>query len=166
MLSWVVLLLIGAGFQLYLVNRTIFKTLSTGHYLLMKSAFERNCSQNNEHCKWHRGNAILDPQTVPEVRLPRLTIFNRPSQMPRRLYTTADYRPQDVDLAACNEDPQRWCIRMNIGAGTYQGYFEALAEGAGGYRVNSGFLQDVFDGGLSSIIRNATDQIWDSYNKQ
>src|SRR5262245_30712995 len=84
MLSCVVLLLIGAGFQLYLVNRTIFKTLSTGHYLLMKSAFERNCSQDNERCKWRRGNAILDPKSVPEVRLPRLTIFNRPSEMPKR----------------------------------------------------------------------------------
>jgi hypothetical protein len=133
LLSFVLITFVAAMFQIYLVNRTVFRSISTAHQQVFARAFARNrCTNASSDCKYSTDpgpdgatgiapRVIWSPTGLPEVRIPVVRIFGRYGLNQNELRLWSDKRTFD---AICPGLP---CKRTKVGAGTYMGPFDALA---------------------------------------
>jgi hypothetical protein len=81
LLTWLLLMFMAAMYQLFLVNETLFRSMTTAHSLMMRGAYQANCYQDEERCEWDGGDlrskVIWRPQDIPEVRVPVVRIFQQ-----------------------------------------------------------------------------------------
>ncbi|MAG69738.1 MAG: hypothetical protein CL471_05495 [Acidobacteria bacterium] len=90
LLSWLVLVLMAAAYQIFIVNETIFRSITAVHQQLFERAFENNCySQATVKCAYDsnfRNLVIWRPEDIPEVEIPVVGIFEEFGLVaPRRL---------------------------------------------------------------------------------
>jgi len=80
LISWIMVIFFAATYQLFLVNNTIFRSMTAVHAELFQLAFDRNCARNDDACKWDPDNGSRvdwDKQTIPEIQLWNVPIFER-----------------------------------------------------------------------------------------
>jgi hypothetical protein len=132
LLSFVLITFVAAMFQVYLVNRTVFRSISTAHQQVFARAFARNrCTNASSDCKYSTDpgpdgatgiapRVIWSPAMLPEVRIPVVRMFGRYGLDQNNLRLWSDKRTFD---AICPGPP---CKRTKVGAGAYMGPFDAL----------------------------------------
>ena len=83
-LTWIMLVFFAAAYQMFIVNETIYRSLTAVHSQLMRDGFEHNCYQAEDKC-WHDtdkhahviwrerdGSGTLD---IPEIRIIAVKMF-------------------------------------------------------------------------------------------
>lgn len=129
LLTWVLLVFIAAIYQLFLVNQTVYSSLSVVHTALFEQAFARNCADASDNCKYTtddqgRGARVVwTPQQVPEVAVPVVGMFEAAMPPDLRLESLR-YGRGGFDHAC----PGRPCKRTKLGSGTYKNPIAALIE--------------------------------------
>ena len=132
LLSWLIVMLLAAAYQVFLVNDQIARVLTIVHQQMFKQGFEKNTTDT--HYEIDQVNVIWKQADIPEVMLPTLHVFQRSSVANRRLpndfrIRTTPEREQYYSDAGM-QDPD--AKRTRMGAGTQMGRFEALGAGFSG----------------------------------
>lgn len=129
LLVFVLITFVAATFQIFLVNRTVFRSLTAVHETVFANAFDRNCAEarGDDGCEYSQDpvaegyggvptSVVWTPDQFPEVRIPILNVFRTNGLeggdlrlSSNRLDTTPDDR--------CGNLP---CKRTRVGAGTYK----------------------------------------------
>jgi hypothetical protein len=131
LLTFVLVTFVAAAYQIFLVNRTVFRSLTAVHQVLFSRAFDRNCSdrRSDQSCVYSQdpsadgyggiaANVVWSPAEIPEVMIPVIGLFRGYG-----LSDDADLRLSSnrLDFAGgdgvCSGAP---CKRTRIGAGTYE----------------------------------------------
>ncbi|MFN8060493.1 MAG: hypothetical protein U0Q12_15165 [Vicinamibacterales bacterium] len=124
MISWIIIVFVAAAHQVFLVNETIFRSMTAAHQALMRGAFEHNCYQNREDCTYDSGDerskVILDPAVYPEIHIRTVGMFRRFGLRTGLRLTSNSF--MSFASLSCKD-----CKRVRLGAGTYQSPFTTLA---------------------------------------
>lgn len=145
LLIWILLVFIAAIYQLFLVNHTVYSSLAVVHTRLFEQAFDRNCAEPSDDCKYttdDRGRGarvVWSPQAVPEVVVPVVGMFDRAMPDGLRLESVR-YGRGGFDHAC----PGRPCKRTKVGSGTYKNPLAALVE-LPAIVAGDGFLEAYLD---------------------
>lgn len=112
MLTWLIIVFVAAGLQLFRVNQAIYSSVTSAHMQMFNGAWKANCFNKRNQCiynsdlhaqvRWH-------PTNMPEVNVPRVGMFrNRlPANMQLKAWQGA---------ATPRRDGYK---RTRMGAGTY-----------------------------------------------
>jgi len=96
LLTWLILLFFAATYQVYLVNQSVYRTMTAVHQKLFENAFDGNCySDNDATCRYNSdktANIIWRPQEFPEVKIRIVNLFTRWG-MPTNLVVESIERP-------------------------------------------------------------------------
>lgn len=129
MISWVLIVFIAAAHQLFMVNETIFRSLTAVHQALFQAAFQHNCYQAREDCTYDSGDLrakiIWDPAQFPEIHIRRVGLFARFGMRSGMRLTSNS--PLNMFSLTCRD-----CKRTRLGAGTYLSRWAALGNAFGG----------------------------------
>ena len=135
MISWVLIVFIAASHQLFLVNETIFRSLTAVHQALFRAAFQHNCYQAREDCTYDSGDLrakiIWDPAQFPEIHIRRVGLFAQFGMRSGMRLTSNS--PLNMFSLTCRD-----CKRTRLGAGTYLSRWTALGNAFGGL-MSGGF---------------------------
>lgn len=133
LLTWILLIVIAAMYQLFLVNQSIYASIAAVHQKVFKIGFARNCSEARSECKYTTDQAgggqlgarvIWSTIDVPEVRIPIVGLFG--NSLPADLRLSSNVR------GASRGCPGRPCKRTKMGSGTYEPPFETVGNAVGG----------------------------------
>jgi hypothetical protein len=131
LLSFVLITFVAAMFQVYLVNQTVYRSLTAAHAALFSHAFERNkCDEESSECQYSSDpnaenlggvapRVIWGPAELPEVAIPVVGMF-------RRYGLGGDLRLWSSKRASDDDCPGRPCKRTKVGAGTYMGPIDGI----------------------------------------
>ncbi len=130
LLVFVLITFVAATFQIFLVNRTVFRSLTAVHEAVFADAFDRNCAEDrgDDGCEYSQ-DPVADgyggvptsvewtPERFPEVQIPVLSVFRTDGLEGGDLRLSSNRpdtaRPDDH----CGNLP---CKRTRVGAGTYK----------------------------------------------
>lgn len=136
MISWVLIVFIAAAHQLFLVNETVFRSITAAHQSLFRTAFQHNCAEAQENCTYDGGDlrakVIWDPAMFPELYIRRVGLFAQ-FGMPSGMRITSN-SPLHLFSLTCRD-----CKRTKLGAGTYLSRWAALGQAFGGLSGGFGF---------------------------
>ena len=129
LLTWILLLFIAGTYQVFLMNETIFRSMTAVHSDLFKQAFSRNCYEGQAKCKYTTdtgARVIWNINDIPEARIPIVGLFRRlallnPNEQNMILYSNYPNRAREP---LCYNRP---CKRTKLGSGAYLGPFDTLA---------------------------------------
>ena len=85
LLTWIMVVFFAAAYQMFVVNDSIYKSVSAAHRELFAAAFRYNCAdQGNSNCHYSRDRVVFvwDPMNLPETRVPTVPIFRRVTGLP------------------------------------------------------------------------------------
>jgi hypothetical protein len=165
LLTWILLIFIAAIYQLFLVNQSVFASLTAVHTRLFEQAFARNCSDDDPRCEYTTDNqgagarVIWTPTTIPEINIPIVGLFKDSLPQGLRLESRR-YGIGGFDHAC----PDRPCKRTKLGSGTYKGPLQGLWELPGivaGDGFLSGYLDDLDGFLLQSVLNGVIDHLFD-----
>jgi hypothetical protein len=152
MVSWILIVFIAAAHQVFLVNETIFRSITAVHQDLFTTAYKHNCASSREECTYDGGDlkakSIWTPEAIPEIEITRVGMFRRYG-MPGNLRLTSN-SPLNIGSLNCPD-----CKRTKLGAGTYQNPFTTVARAAaemGG--IGGGFSTGGLFGGIGGLLGN------------
>lgn len=156
LLTWIILIFFAAVYQLYLVNQTIYRSMTAVHVKLFEGAFEHNCADDESRCEHNtdeNAKVIWNPNNIPEVTVPVVRVFTRwglGDTGDVRLYSNYPGRVAEP-AKGCFVTP---CKKTKAGAGTYLGRFEVLGI-ATGTLFDADYWSSIdFEGGPLSLISN------------
>lgn len=153
MLSWMLIVFIAAAHQVFLMNETIFRSITAVHQDIFKTAYRHNCARSREECTYDGGDlrakAIWTPDAIPEIAITRVGMFRRYG-MRGDLRLTSN-SPLNIGSLMCPD-----CKRTKLGAGAYQSQFTTLAKaasalGSGGFGLGGGGLFGMIGGALGQL---------------
>lgn len=77
LVSWMLLIFIAAMWQLFIVNDTLFRSMTAAHAIIFKKAFDRSGQNSGWKTDYSRDAAIViwDKQNVPEAEIPVIKMF-------------------------------------------------------------------------------------------
>jgi hypothetical protein len=79
MLTWLLLLFFAATYQVFLVNETVYRSMTAVHQRLFARAFPSNCyDDGDEKCKYNTdatANVIWRKQDFPELQVRTVKLF-------------------------------------------------------------------------------------------
>lgn len=116
MLTWIVLLFFAAAYQIFMVNETLYRSMTTVHAKMFSLAFEHNCYEDEDRCRFNvdgHAQPIWREQDFPEVRIPTIQMFVR-FGLPAKLLIESNQFPPEPSKGC-----PRPCKRTRTGAGTY-----------------------------------------------
>lgn len=116
LLTWVMLVFFAAAYQIFMVNETIFRSMSAVHAEMFRQAFQHNCFQKGAKCRFNvdkHAQPIWRMQDFPEIRIPSVALFGQ-FGLPGTLYIESNQFPPEP-AKGC----PRPCKRTRTGAGTY-----------------------------------------------
>lgn len=116
MLTWIVLLFFAAAYQVFMVNETLYRSMSTVHARMFALAFQHNCYEDEDRCRFNvdgHAQPIWREQDFPEVRIPTIQMFVR-FGLPAKLLIESNQFPAEPGKGC-----PRPCKRTRTGAGTY-----------------------------------------------
>jgi hypothetical protein len=85
LVSWIVLLFLGAAFQLFLANESIHRSVTAVHQRLFTQGFETNrgggsnCDGKVGLCRYRYARVDWTRSDFPETRVPVVPLFQTPS---------------------------------------------------------------------------------------
>lgn len=145
LLTWILLAFIAAIYQLFLVNQSVYASLTAVHTRLFEQAFERNCPDDNPRCTYTTDNAgagarvIWSSDQIPETRIAVVGMFKNALPAELRLESLR-YGRGGFDHAC----PGLPCKRTKLGSGTYKGPISGLFE-LPGIVAGDGYLSSYLD---------------------
>lgn len=149
MISWVLIVFIAAAHQLFLVNETIFRSMTAVHQALFRETFRHNCYQDREDCTYDGGDGrvkiIWDPAVFPEIHIRRVGLFARFGMRSGMRITSNS--PMHLFSLTCRD-----CKRTRLAAGTYLNRWAALGQAFGGL-MSGGFGFSL--GGVAGMVGSA-----------
>lgn len=133
LLTWLLIVVVCAAFQIYRVNNTIFRSLTAAHQMVFARAFQRNCASDLPGCTYTTdqvdgdmgARVIWQPAVMPEVVVPVVGMF-RPYGLRQGLRLSSNRIEYDDD---CPDLP---CKRTKMGSGAYINPWRGLVEVYGG----------------------------------
>jgi hypothetical protein len=168
LLTWIIVIFVAAVYQLFMTNQTLYRTLTIVHREMFQQAFDANRADlhyaGDDNHGWHT-NVILNPTTIPEVRVPLFGVFAQYASQSRLAQHQQAVYPQGVvfdeagvlrmwsnspvvlspsgvlsddDPSLCGGEIFPPCKRVKAASGTYLNLFEAFGEIIG----NAGELID------------------------
>ncbi len=152
MVSWILIVFIAAAHQVFLVNETIFRSITAVHQDIFKTAYRHNCANAREECTYDGGDlkakSIWTPDAIPEIQITRVGMFRRYG-MSGNLRLTSN-SPLNIGSMMCPD-----CKRTKLGAGTYQSPFTTVARAASALgSIGGGFSGGGLLGGLFGSLGN------------
>lgn len=147
LLSWLLVMLLAAAYQVFLVNDQISRAITVVHAELFRQGFAAN-HHKTEYNMDENANVIWRRADIPEVVLPTLTIFQR-SGTPENRRLPEDFRIRTTPAREAYyasegmADPD--AKRTRMGAGTYMNVFEGIGAGAEGLIDQVKRIVDTFD---------------------
>ena len=117
LLSFVLITFVAAGYQMFYVNQTIYKSLTAVHQMVFERAFERNrCGK----CDYQGDLTVVwSPVQVPEITIPVVGMFGK--------YGLGE---GELRLWSKRASPERCpglpCKSTRIGAGTHMNPIDGL----------------------------------------
>jgi len=144
LLTWLLITLIAAMYQIFLANDAMYRSLSAVHQRLFADTFtNRNCYDDTEDCTYTRDRGVLwSTADIPEVRVPRVGLFIDD------LGEVRIYSNVAVFDALCPDLP---CKRTKVGAGTYQDPIDTLLGLPDIYLDAEGWL-DYLESAIGSLL--------------
>lgn len=135
LMLFVLITFVAASFQIFLVNRTVFRSLSAVHQTVFEQAFDRNCfdARDDDGCDYsddppedgYGGPSTLvvwHPDRFPEVKIPVLGLFRGGGLNDNlRLSSLEDDQVHRKD--GCAGLP---CKHTRLGAGTHASVFRGM----------------------------------------
>lgn len=156
LLTWIILMFFAAIYQTYLVNQTIYRSMTAAHALLFDVAFEHNCADDDSDCEYNsdeHAKVIWNPNDIPEVTVPVVRMFTQwglDAGGDLRLYSNYPGRVAEP-AKGCFVTP---CKKTKAGAGTYFDRFGLLLV-AGETLIDPDYWSSIdVEGGLLSLISN------------
>ena len=125
LLTWLMIAFFAAVYQCFLVNQTIFRSMTAVQQQIFGLAFERN--QNDTEYDTDTGARVIwRPAEIPEVVIPTVGMF-------RQAYQDAGVDPSSLRLssnARTDDDdcPDLPCKRTKMGSGNYRDAQEGLID--------------------------------------
>lgn len=130
LLTFVLITFVAAAYQIFLVNQTIYRSLTAVHQKLFERGFVRNCSESRDDksCEYSQdpglegmggvaARVVWSPSEIPDVAIPVVGMFGRYGLADTELRLWSN-RP---DFAGGDEVcPGLPCKRTRMGAGTYK----------------------------------------------
>lgn len=130
LLLFVLIAFVAASYQVFLINRTVFRSLTAVHQTMFTHAFERNCSDHRRDrgCDYSQDPAadgfggastsvIWSPEEFPEITIPIVGMFRSHVGVGTEVRISSS-RPDSAPGAdRCTGMP---CKRTRVGAGTYK----------------------------------------------
>ena len=81
LLTWIILIFWAAAYQVFLVNQSVFRSMTAVHQQLFERAFPANCyDKDDEKCRYSTdgtANVIWRLQDFPELAIRTVTIFQK-----------------------------------------------------------------------------------------
>lgn len=130
LLTFVLITFVAAAYQVFLVNQTIYRSLTAVHQALFQHGFARNCSESraDRSCEYTQNPAgegmggptprvVWSLEEIPEVAIPVVGMFNRYGLDDSvRLSSNSPARLEFGDHLC----PGLPCKRTRMGAGTHK----------------------------------------------
>jgi hypothetical protein len=134
LLTFVLITFVAAAYQVYLVNQTIFRSITAAHALLFSRAFERNCADHDSRCEYSQdpraerldgvaASVEWNPAELPEVKIPVVGMFRRYGLDDPEPTLASNRGDSFGGFAQCQGAP---CKRSRLGAGTYKNVFDGV----------------------------------------
>jgi hypothetical protein len=137
LLTFVLITFVAAAYQMFFVNRTVFRSLTAVHQQLFERAFDRNCfeSRPDRSCEYSQdapaegfagvaAGVVWSPEEIPEVMIPVVGLFRAYGLGDEGGLRVSSNRPE---LAGGDPIcPGLPCKRTRIGAGTYKSWLGGI----------------------------------------
>ncbi len=125
LLTWLLIAFFAAVYQMFLVNQTLYRSITAVEQRIFSIAFDRNQS-DTEYDTDQGARAIWRPVEIPEVVIPTVGMFSS-------AYATAGVDPSSLRLSsnarAFDDDcPDLPCKRTKMGSGNYKEPWGAVFE--------------------------------------
>jgi hypothetical protein len=125
LLTWLMLIFFAAALQIFIMNESLFRMLTTTHAQMFQSAFQHNGWKQGDRYKYDtdlNAKVIWRREDFPEVRVQVLNIFSAWRWRAGSSKANAGFRSIDIQSSVHPPEPSKGCdkpckkIKMAAGA--------------------------------------------------